>query len=448
MGRGRSVDDSSRNGAVSGQPRLADHVPALDGLRGIAILWVMYYHFANRDGALTSTAARAFIAIGQLGWAGVDLFFVLSGFLITKILLRARGKPSYFRDFYMRRVLRIFPLYYGTLFVVFCLIPHIFPIHDPEVLRVYRDQIWLFTYSSNVVNAIRGDFAFSAGWLSLNHFWTLCVEEHFYLVWPALVFFLSRKVLLRTSIAIIVLVPVFRTACVLSHVEPSTILSFTPCRLDSLALGGLIAILASDEVQLRSMIRMAPLALGASIVVLIIVWLFRSNSLSLCPPMQTVGYSALGTASGALLVLAVAPGDNLLKRALQNRALMGLGKYSYGAYVLHLLIRPTLVRWFSPERIASASGSQLVGVVGHAALCIGFAIGTAMLSWHAYEKHFLGMKKHFDYGATLPSPAYTDRLGEPIIDYLALEQGTTSPKVPGEDALGQETISEAAEGKR
>jgi peptidoglycan/LPS O-acetylase OafA/YrhL len=360
----------------------------------------MYYHFVVHDEGVKSRLAKVFVGCGRLGWIGVDVFFVLSGFLITRILLRAKGRPSYFRSFYMRRVLRIFPLYYGVLLVIFGLIPLVYRSHDPDVLRIYGDQMWLWTYSSNILNAIRGDFAFNADWLSLNHFWTLCVEEHFYLVWPALVLFLNRRMLVRVSLGIMLLVPILRTVLVSLHVSAWTLLTFTPCRFDALVMGGLLAIGASERDGFRQLLRWAPFVFGASVAALmVIVCVKHQGSASLAPLMQSIGYSLLGTASGALLILALSPRANWLTRNLQNRALAGLGKYSYGAYVLHQLLQPTFFRWFPPARIAAATGSELAGVVGHAALGFVLSIAAALLSWHAYEKHFLRLKKYFTYSA-------------------------------------------------
>ena len=117
------------------------------------------------------------------GSYGVDLFFILSGFLITGILFDARNEPNYFRNFYMRRVLRIFPLYYGVLALVFLVAPLI-PIFQGKTLDYLLDrQAWAWLYGVNIYIAIQGDWAFSY----LEHLWSLCVEEHFYFVWPLVV---------------------------------------------------------------------------------------------------------------------------------------------------------------------------------------------------------------------------------------------------------------------
>ena len=156
------------------------HVPALDGLRGAAILLVLLHHLINGDLPVHSLVGRTAFAIPRCGWAGVDLFFVLSGFLITGILLDQRGLPGYFRVFYARRALRIFPLYYGVLIIVFAILPHIRAFPQDGLRWLRPEQIWFWTYTSNIRSAATGTI-FNAPYLMLNHFWSLAIEEQFYL---------------------------------------------------------------------------------------------------------------------------------------------------------------------------------------------------------------------------------------------------------------------------
>jgi peptidoglycan/LPS O-acetylase OafA/YrhL len=354
-----------------------------------------FVHFGTDDRLL---ATKVF----ELGWMGVDLFFVLSGFLITGILLRAKGKPSYFKSFYMRRVLRIFPLYYGTLAVIFLVIPHFVVIDSPDMLRLYRDQGWLWAYGINILTAIRGTLDFNQGWIWLNHFWSLCIEEHFYLFWRAIVFFLSRKGLIRVSAAILVLVPILRTVLVLSHVSTVTIYSFTLCRLDALAGGGLLAVVAAQPDGLRRLVRVAPMALSFAVVMLAGILSLRQSPSFVGPVMQCIGYSMVGLGSAALLVLSLSPQRGALSWVLESRPLMIVGKYSYGAYVLHQILQPAFIHWFPADRIAAATGSRTLGVLGHVAGSLALSLLAAVVSWHLYEKHFLNLKRYFEYGRVSP----------------------------------------------
>ena len=163
------------HGVFLSEPRTHTIIPALDGLRGIAILLVLIHHLTiyRPEGGLDSWIA----AVPLFGWCGVNLFFVLSGFLITGILLDTRDSPVFYRSFFARRVLRIFPLYYGVLFLGFVLAPLLLPMPD----AYGRHQLWLWTYLANFA------MPFGKGEPAFSHFWSLCVEEQFYLVWPFLV---------------------------------------------------------------------------------------------------------------------------------------------------------------------------------------------------------------------------------------------------------------------
>lgn len=158
------------------------HVPALDGLRGVAILMILVLHFYNEAAINTSYSIIGPI-ITKVAWSGlygVQLFFVLSGFLITKILLDSKKDPNYFRNSYMRRFLRIFPLYYGTLCVIFFVLPHIITF-DEAAKNISSRQIWLWTYLSNASWLGAGGEWDSSSPFRIGHFWSLCVEEHYLL---------------------------------------------------------------------------------------------------------------------------------------------------------------------------------------------------------------------------------------------------------------------------
>jgi peptidoglycan/LPS O-acetylase OafA/YrhL len=184
--------------ATAFKPR---HVPALDGLRAIAVLMVLLCHFQ------LATPHWIWRVLHQGGF-GVYLFFVLSGFLITRILLSEKNKPAYFRNFYARRTLRIFPLYYGVLALQFWVLLPIFP--TPRILADAHYQGWLWAYGYNILTAVKGHFVFSSDWMWLGHFWSLAVEEQFYVVWPFIVLALGRETLLKLCIGIVALTPILR----------------------------------------------------------------------------------------------------------------------------------------------------------------------------------------------------------------------------------------------
>jgi peptidoglycan/LPS O-acetylase OafA/YrhL len=156
-------------------PAPLGHLPELDGLRGLAILLVLFFHFA-------ADLPRNVIFLGPVyfGWSGVGLFFVLSGFLITRILLRTRRAEGYFRSFYVRRALRIFPLYSGVL--AFCtLLFVLFPVLRP-MFPGDRDRIFHWLYLGNWTPLLAGEDQRRMG-----TFWSLAIEEQFYWIWPFIV---------------------------------------------------------------------------------------------------------------------------------------------------------------------------------------------------------------------------------------------------------------------
>ena len=159
------------------------HLPVLDGLRTLAILLVMLFHFFQARPLPAAPVIRELTKLTALGQTGVDLFFVLSGFLITGILLDARGKQNALKVFYFRRVLRIFPLYYAYLIVAFLVLP---AFHAASHVT-YSNQWWFWFYCQN----IQATFAASFPTTGPGHFWSLAVEEHFYLIWPFIVLRLS-----------------------------------------------------------------------------------------------------------------------------------------------------------------------------------------------------------------------------------------------------------------
>ncbi len=186
------------------------HIPALDGLRGLAILMVMVIHQAGL--VPKSALDRAVLMVLPLGEAGVDLFFVLSGFLITGILVASKGAPHYYRNFYARRFLRIFPLYYAVLFAVFFVLPHLVPSPQSKWGHVSGpNQLWYWAYLSNWYIALktRGP---THGVVDLS--WTLSIEEQFYLTWPMVVALSSRRTLLAICAGLIASGPAFRLTMV------------------------------------------------------------------------------------------------------------------------------------------------------------------------------------------------------------------------------------------
>lgn len=371
---------------------LSGHIPALDGLRGLAILMVMTVHMT----VMTSDAPvdRAFMRLAALGWTGVDLFFVLSGFLITGILVDAKEAPHYFRDFYARRVLRIFPLYYAVAFVSLVLLPRM-PALD-GVLADGREPAHAWTYwlyISNFASAWEGRL--TGGILIVA--WSLAIEEQFYMLWAPIVYWLSRAALLRLCVGLIAAALAVRVALVASDVAP-VVLYVLPCtRMDALAVGGLIAIVARSPAGLRALTRHARTVGAVAAAAVAAAVLLDRSPLWSGPVMQTLGYTGLAFMFGALLVMAVAsPAGHAIRWALTSRPLRTFGKYSYALYLIHLPAR-RVVRdnFFGPDDFPSLLGSSLPAQMLFYGLGAGLALAVAYVSWHLYEKPLLSLKRYF-----------------------------------------------------
>jgi peptidoglycan/LPS O-acetylase OafA/YrhL len=381
-------------------PGVFRHETAIDGLRGVAILAVMLFHFTMYEHS-ARPLYRSALTVAGAGWAGVDVFFALSGFLITGILLDTKGRPCFFRTFYLRRALRIFPLYYTVVAGVMLVLGLTLATRDPEVRDLFGRQLWLWTYSINIEGALSGRWDFNAGGLFLNHFWSLAIEEQFYLVWPVVVLALSRRALALTAVTMAGTSLVLRAVLTAYGVAPTTVYSFTPCRVDALALGGLAALLVRERVRRR-----VQLALVAAIAAAAhLAWLaYRERGLPwLNPRVDVGGLTSLAVVASALLVgLSVRPEARVF-RPLRSRALVFLGKYSYATYVFHYLLWPRLERHVPAPRLAAASGSELVGLAGHVAIGIAVSVAVAVVSFHVLERPFLGLRRHLAYASTAPT---------------------------------------------
>src|SRR2546425_904777 len=193
----RSLSRAARAHAPEDAQARGDRVPVLDGLRGLAIILVFLAH-AIREPLQPGTASIdvALRAIAYTGWIGVDLFFVLSGFLISGILLDTRGQPRWWPNFIVRRALRIFPLYYGALTVLFVFLPWLVRWSNPDFVTLQANQRWYWTYTVNLLAALtdgRGTPLYT------SHLWSLSIEEQFYLIWPFFVWVCRPRTLLRVA---------------------------------------------------------------------------------------------------------------------------------------------------------------------------------------------------------------------------------------------------------
>jgi peptidoglycan/LPS O-acetylase OafA/YrhL len=291
------------------------------------------------------------------GMRGVDLFFALSGFLITRILVESRGASNYFSTFYVRRALRIFPVYFCFLFAVFA------------VAKVHVGAWPYLLFVSNFTH----DGGVSDPYLS--HMWSLAVEEQFYLIWPIVILLCPSRRLLGLAVSLAALVPVLRFLAV-GSVSVNMLQRLTPFRADALILGGVVALLVADQKYSAWVKRLSIPAIVAGFL----AWALTRHSNA----QFSVGYSGIALTCAGILAWAVSFSPAFLKL----RWLRSIGKYSYAMYIYHLIIGHYV--------LISMPQTSPVGRLSFIVISVACSYGAAWLSFHAMESRFLGFKKHFE----------------------------------------------------
>ena len=364
--------------AGSFQNKRGIRLPELDGLRGIAILLVLGFHYRPATGPLTYLTG--FFASG---WIGVDLFFVLSGYLITGILLDSAGRPHYYRNFLVRRSLRIFPLYYACM-ALYCVLNYLpSPVNIRDFLT-NGNAWWYLIYLGNVQTFLQNAWPGAA---ILTPLWSLQVEEQFYLSFPFIVK-LGRKRLAWILAGCVIGAPVLRIALTL-FLPRNMMGAYTlmPCRIDALAMGGLVAIAAREwpgRLRGRWIGWLAPIS-AITVVLFCILWHDTPWSLS----MRTVGFTALDLAFTGVLMMLIGWRQPLLLRLCRMRALVWVGTISYGLYLLHLPALVIFRRWLAPLLGIAPDGSAAFFVMN------ALAITMAWFSWTVFESPILRLRERF-----------------------------------------------------
>ncbi len=391
---------SGAPGSRGGEPH---YQPQLDGIRGLAILAVLISHAAAVIHAFPETDLAHKIGAAMMpGWGGVDLFFALSGFLITGILIRGKGRPHYFSSFYARRVLRIFPIYYLFLIVSLLACTQIPALRsqvqfsDAHLPATALQRFSFFLYLQNLpVFWPYLAFGMNGLW---GAYWSLAVEEQFYLLWPTLVRFLKLTMLYWLCIAAVLAGPLIRNW--VSHYTGDTLglLQFPITRLDGLFAGAALALYR----QLRG--KPLPLlwagiwfALGTAIL----LYIAHFHGLELILPgfyINRFGVSGFALVAVGLIAATqhrVPP----LNRFLVMRPLLFLGKVSYGIYVYHLgvyftfrRLKPYLVPALSPGL------TVLYDCLYYLAAML-LVMLLAQLSFTYVERPILALKRYFPSAA-------------------------------------------------
>ena len=380
----------------SGPTQESQHVPALDGVRGMAILAVLVTHLLASNDVSSSWWVQAILSVRDQLWIGVTLFFSLSGFLITGILYDTLGTENYFRTFYGRRILRIFPLYYGVLVVLL--------VATPVLHLNWQGQAWrLWTYTPNIPFT-REWLQNPAPYLALNHFWSLAVEEQFYLIWP---FVISRirswRGVLIAAIAGSAIALVLRTWAAMSHYTPQN--HSLPFCMDALLFGAVLALLVRSPY--RSLTLCAAPWIAMTGFVSILIEALRDPGLTWASSFY---FTSLGVTVAALattcLVGASLNHGSRVQQFFSFGPLRFLGTYSYGIYVYHYSIDAALNH---PLRhwLETRGASKVIAIPTAALPVATLSIAVAWLSYNLYEKRFLAMKRFFPYRRKVRTEDYS-----------------------------------------
>lgn len=375
-----------------------ERVKELDGIRGIAILAVIALHVFSQISQFTQR--RELLLLAQAsgsGWAGVDMFFTLSGFLIASILLQAKGREHYFRNFYARRILRILPLYLVTLIVAFVF----FPYFEADFRSGFvRSLPALLTFTQNWMPVFMEEIPLSPYlWVT----WSLAVEEQFYLILPLAVYTFNRQTLLKLGGAYVLVSAVARILGVafLTKIANATTFSFfyynSFTRFDELIAGALLAVLATYAAGLEQIRKYSLPAFATSLVVCVAIAAAAYPDPTFPTfgnvPVSMFGYPAIACLTAGLIGICLThPADAPLRRLLRAKPLLFCGKYSYSMYLFHVPLALALAQIFQRSGLL---GAEIA--LAYIAAAFAATILVALLTWNLLEKRALGLKKYFEY---------------------------------------------------
>jgi peptidoglycan/LPS O-acetylase OafA/YrhL len=404
---------------------MLQRINSLDGARGLAVLMVMTSHLMFIEG-YENYSLWKFL---KNGWMGVDLFFVLSGFLITTILILSKEKSNYFKNFIMRRTLRIFPLYYFVLIIVWLGIT--FFSQDDHG----QNLIWYFTYTSNIGMAIQDGWLNVGGYLGLSHFWSLAVEEQFYIFWPLIVYLLPRRILSILCLAMLLAGPSLRELIGLwMHSESMASYVMTPARMDSLAAGALLASLYQNNLHFHSLSAWNVLKylfsfVGISFMIIGQIsgnhsWIFYSLMLlsiaawvdldnkwlawlaflmaGFCG-IQTI-YQYAGAYSYTINILFFTNLIHVIQKhrirvtsiIFENPIILNLGKYSYALYIFHHLLQHQW-KWITKDLMHLDHLHPLLFQLLFILISGGLTYVIARITWVFLEQPFQNLKTKFEF---------------------------------------------------
>lgn len=352
------------------------YIPAFDGWRGVGVILVMLAH------CYPYTITRPF-------WVAMDLFFVMSGFLISGILIDSKGNSNYYKNYITRRVLRVFPLYYFVLFLSFLVIPNIFPrVMGTNYGYYLKHQLWFWLYGQNWLFSVTG-FPKNQ---TMVHFWSLAVEEQFYIFWPLIIKLFDAKKLIRVCIGIILFSVYFRLSLGYKFgLKVTYPYMATLSRMDSLSIGAILAVLIRTNKKWLERYTTPFALVSASLAISGVIYYKSANFLAV-PSI----YTFVDIFAGCVLLYSLSINKPWIIRLGDHPVFRFLGKYSYGIYVYHYIIFNVLQYNVQPI-LALRIQSPFMVVLLVGILTIALSVGVSLLSFHYLELPFLKLKKYFSY---------------------------------------------------
>jgi peptidoglycan/LPS O-acetylase OafA/YrhL len=373
-----SMEFTDSEAGLEAKAVLRPKMPELDCVRGVAILAVLFYHgFASRQNVeVFAGFPKVFVQLASLGWTGVNLFFALSGFLITGILLDGKHHPQYYRRFYLRRALRILPAYYGLLLLLAIL--GRYGLQGPNISWAFLGLSAIYLANVTVLFGVPTQFGV---------LWSLAVEEHFYLIWPVIVRNVSRRKV--GVLALVIAVGATLARIVSWRLGYHYFALYTWLVADGLALGSLLAVLMRGPLGTRRGLKLVSAAAFFGSALLIV------PDLAIHGPLAggALHITALNLLCSAMVGAALLLGTSEWSFLAEHRMLRFFGEISYGLYLLHMLvfnIFDNLQYQFLPHS-SSFKGHFGIMVVRFL-ICGSLAIGSAFISRRYFEEPFLRLK--------------------------------------------------------
>jgi len=365
-----------------------NRIPAIDGVRGFAAAWVFLYHYVPGQNS-ASFPVHLIWAVNQIDWVGVSLFFVLSGFLISGILWDSFGDKNWWRNFYIRRSLRIFPLYFLALSIAVTIY---FATGDN---RGSLQHLWIYIFYLQDIPTLYGWGGHLPATAPLGHLWSLAVEEQFYMLWPISLFVLAGK---RYSAMYAIFVLWLLSFCfrlaAYKYLGPQAVYwsgGFLAGRAGELLAGAFLALLVrGDTIENAKIYKHVPWVLYGSLAgIASIVYLDRS-ALLFIPLMSTVGLALLSVFFASIIALSLRPGT--IQSFFQSQFLRWVGTISYGVYVYQLMLREVFD--LVTQRIVPEASKSTHAIVLFVVALVGTLMSSA-LSFYCFEQPFLKLKGRF-----------------------------------------------------